>query len=89
MRHVDLNIPELKTKYVTYTNPDFVVTRYMADMTLAFAAMDEGRPVMLSVNLGDYGLTPDENEIFVKDYSQDERLPEILEAAGIAKIVVL
>lgn len=79
-----IDAPVLNLKYHSIENPQFFVTRYMEDDSLALAVMDEGRPLVLSVNLRDYGPAAPTNCIYVRDYSENEGLADALVAAGVA-----
>lgn len=79
-----IDVPTLKLKYHSIENPQFFVSRYTEDNSLALAVMDEGRPLILSVNLSDYGPAAPTNCIYVRDYSENEGLADALVAAGVA-----
>ena len=83
----DVQPDVLKMKYYDIQKPQFVLSRYEADGSLALGVMDEGRPMVLSVNLLDYGQIAPLNHVFVKDYAENEGLPASLEAAGVAERV--
>lgn len=79
-----LNVPVLNLKYHSIEEPQFFVTRYVEDNSLALAVMDEDGPLILSVNLSAYGPAAPKNCIYVRDYSENEGLADALVAAGVA-----
>jgi hypothetical protein len=58
------------------------------DGSLAVRAFVDGEESVLSVNLSQYGLVPNSDDLFyVKNYAENEGLPAILVRAGIATAV--
>lgn len=51
----------------------------------ALQIMDSQGPETLSVNLGHYGMNTPEGQVFVKDYSEHEGLPDALVEAGVVE----
>jgi hypothetical protein len=80
-----------------------IMARYVRlnEAVVSFTRYRDGSPAMLatgysedgpeqevvSVNLTAYGLIPDEGNVFVPDYSENEGLPAALVAAGVGTIV--
>lgn len=79
---------DLFTEYLELEGEMLYVGRYATDGTLALGFMNEFDEIeVLSVNLGGYGLTPEPNHVFVKDYSEHEGLTDALVASRAVKVV--
>ena len=76
----------VKTLSWNYGTVDVFVTRYI-DNSLALAITEEYGQNVISTNLGGYGMTPGENCVFIKDYSEHEGLTDAIVEAGIATVV--
>lgn len=83
-------VPELKSKYLDETDVYVWESKFMQDNTLALFLTDEAKQplVKASVNLGSYGLTPAEGNIFIKSSQECEGLYEGLKKAGVVSEAV-
>lgn len=77
----------IKARYVNMTDAAIYTMTYALDHSLALVAETHMDREVLSVNLGDHGLTAPEGHVFVKDYSEHEGLVNALVEAGVAEKV--
>lgn len=85
MRVVKENVKVYSDSY-DYGVVDLFVATYH-DGSTALAVSEEYGPEVVSVNLGDYGMSPGDNCVFVKNYSPHVGLADSLVEAGVAEIV--
>lgn len=81
---------DFKTKYIDETNCRIVQGKYSNGNIALQVVAEVGYPVCrATVNLGQYGLTPEPGNVFIYgDYSEHEGVHTALQAAGIVGPII-